>query len=266
MRKFILLLSIISSISISYSQVGGLSASKLGTLCADVVPVQTIEFEPFFEFSSTSNIFDNNGEKKALFSTKDSIQFFSSMGFRFSYGLFKNFEIGVSLPVDVSTISFGAKYKLPFERKFSAGLLAGYNTIIGNSVYQKKKSIYAETPAMIAGIITTYEFSDKFSFDFNAQFHKHIYTIIGGHNYGYSLSSDFGYYIIEDVNFIIGANYSQNKFDDIGNDSYLLTINPGIAIEKAKNFILVLNTPLSLLGKNEYKTSGFGLALTIMLD
>jgi len=29
---------------------------------------------------------------------------------------------------------------------------------------------------------------------------------------------------------------------------------------------LVLNVPIDLLGKNEFKTVGFGLALTIILD
>ena len=35
-----------------YAQVGGLSASKLGTLCTEAVPINTIEFEPFFEYAS----------------------------------------------------------------------------------------------------------------------------------------------------------------------------------------------------------------------
>ena len=51
-----------------------------------------------------------------------------------------------------------------------------------------------------------------------------------------------------------------------GIDPLLSALNPGIAIEKAENFILVVNAPFDVFGKNEYKTFGFGLALTIILD
>ena len=61
-------------------------------------------------------------------------------------------------------------------------------------------------------------------------------------------------------------NYFYKDLDDSNNSSQLFTLNPGIAIEKAENFILVINSPFDLFGKNEYKTVGFGLALTIILD
>ena len=112
----------------------------------------------------------------------------------------------------------------------------------------------------------TYEVSDKFSMDFNAQYQKHVDITAEGHNQGVFISSDFGYYAIEDVNFIMGMQYNFKEYDAYENNSHLFTLNPGIAIEKAENFILVLNVPIDLFGKNEYQTVGFGLALTIILD
>ena len=58
--------------------------------------------------------------------------------------------------------------------------------------------------------------------------------------------------------------YKESNIED--NNAHLFTVNPGIAIEKAENFILVLNAPIDLFGKNEYQSIGFGLALTIILD
>ncbi len=266
MKKIIFSLSLFLIINNIYSQVGGLSASKLGTLCSEAVPAQAIEFEPLFAYASTTKFFDENGDIQNLFATSDSTQFFSASGFRFSYGLFKDFEIGVSLPVDVSMVSFGAKYKLPIGEKLTFGLLAGYNSVVGNTIYVRRSALHESTSSLVGGLIMTYEASDKFSMDFNAQYQKHLHITTEGHDQGLFISSDFGYYAIENVNFIIGMHYNFKKYDTFENNSHLFTINPGIAIEKAKNFILVLNVPIDLLGKNEFKTVGFGLALTIILD
>ncbi len=263
--SFILAILLISTSGI-YAQVGGLSASKLGTLCTDVVPTNTIEFEPFFGYVTSTQFFDQDGSLQDLFLSSDSIQFFSSAGFRFSYGLAENLEVGISMPVDVSTVSFGAKYKLPLEGNLTLGVLAGYNSIVGNDVYVRKNATHESTSSAVGGIIMTYEFSDKFSLDFNAQYQKHINETVDGHNQGIYLGTDIGYYFLENINFIIGTSYSYNEYDISDNNAHLFTLNPGIAIEKAENFILVLNSPVDLFGKNEFQSIGFGLALTIILD
>lgn len=266
MKKITLLLVSLVFATTTMAQVGGLSASKLGTLCTAPVPEGTIEFEPFFSYASSSNFFDNNGDVQPLFSTSDSTMKFSGSGFRFSYGLMKDLEIGVSLPIDVSEVRFGAKYKLPIEGNLTMGLLAGYNTLIGNQIYDRRDAIHEATPAFVGGIIMTYEFTDRLSMDFDAQFQKHTLKTVNGHTHGFYLNSDIGYYLMDRINFIVGLNYNYKVFDASIDNSHLLTLNTGIAIEKAENFILVLNAPFDLLGKNEYQTAGFGLALTIMLD
>lgn len=253
-------------ISTSYAQIGGLSASKLGTLCTSTVPEGTIEFEPFFSFSTATKAFDSNGKVHSLFSTSDSTMKFSASGFRFSYGLIENLEIGVSLPIDISEIRFGAKYKLPFEGKFSLGILAGYNTIFGNQIYNRKNAVHESAPSVFTGLIMTYAFNPKLCLDFDAQYQKHTQKTMNGHNQGIYLNSDIGYYFLENIDFIIGLNFNYQCYDARSNDSYLLTLNTGVAIERAENFILVLNAPFDILGKNEFQTTGFGLALTIMLD
>lgn len=265
--KNLFLLFFVSFLSVSaYSQVAGLSASKLGTLCTAPVPEGTIEFEPFFGYSITSDYFDSNGDLQPLFSTSDSTMKFSGSGFRFSYGLMKNLEIGVSLPIDVSVVSFGAKYKLPLEGNFTMGLLGGYTTLIGNQVYVRRSAIHEMTPSFVGGIIMTYEFNENLSIDFDAQYQKHTLETSDGHTHGFYLNSDIGYYLMDRVNFIVGLNYGYKVFNASIDNSSLLTLNTGIAIEKAKHFILVLNAPFDLFGKNEYQTKGFGLALTIILD
>lgn len=64
----------------------------------------------------------------------------------------------------------------------------------------------------------------------------------------------------------MGLNYNYQAYENSDNNSHLLALNTGLAIERAKHFILVLNAPFDILGKNEYQTRGFGMALTILLD
>jgi hypothetical protein len=264
--KIIITLSLLFVISYTSAQVGGLSASKLGTLTTTTVPAGAIEFEPFFSYALSNNFFDNNTNRQPLFSTSDSTMKFSFFGMRFSYGLMKNLEIGISLPIDVSEINFGAKYKLPLEGKLSLGVLAGYNTIMGNRIYVCRNAVCKVTPAYVGGMIMTYDFSPKLSIDIDAQYHQHKKTTSEGHTHGFNINSDIGYYLMERVNFIVGLNYAYQAYNADIDDSYLITLNTGVAIEKAENFILVLNAPFDLFGKNEYQTTGFGLALTIMFD
>ncbi len=260
---FIVLLMFSSEV---YSQVGGISASKLATPSSGVVPKNMIEFEPSFSFSSAKNSFDLSGKKQALFLTEDSTMLFSSTGVRFTYGIFKNLEVGVSLPTDISTLSFGLKYRLPVEGKLTFAFISGYNTIIGNGIYVKRNAVHESTSTMVAGFVLSYEISEKISCDFNAQFIKHNLTTSEGHNQGAYISSDIGYYLVENVDFIIGLNYNYRDNIISANSFHLLSLNPGIAIEKAKNFILILNAPIDFSGKNDYQSYGFGLALTILLD
>ena len=250
----------------AYSQIGGISASKLATPSSGTVALNSIEFEPSFSFASSKNSFDEAGIKQSLFSSKDSTMLFSSTGLRFTYGLLKNLEIGVSLPTDISIVNFGVKYKLPIEGKLTFAVISGYSTITGNGIYVKRNATHESTSSMAAGIVLSYEFSERFSCDFNTQYFKHRHTTNEGHNQGIYISSDIGYYLIKNVDLIMGLNYYFMDNIISSNRSNLLTLNPGIAIEKAKNFILILNTPIDLSGKNEYSSYGFGLALTVLLD
>ncbi|HAG15408.1 MAG TPA: hypothetical protein DCG69_02645 [Bacteroidales bacterium] len=266
MKKQLLLLFIgVISIPV-FGQIGGLSASKIGAVCTTPVAENKIEFEPFFAYALSNHYFDSNSNRQDLFSTADSTLKFSTSGFRFTYGLFKNFEIGVTLPVDVSEVRFGAKYKLPFEGSLSMGILGGYNTLVGNQVYARRNSAHEMTPSFVGGLIFTYKINEKMCFDFDAQFQKHTEETIAGHTHGVFLDSAIGYYILENVNFLAALSYNYKFYSNPTDDSYLLTLNTGIAIEKAEHFILVINAPFDLLGKNEYQTKGFGLALTILLD
>lgn len=246
------------------SQIGGISASKLATLCAGTVPNKGIEFEPAFGFGYSSRYWDNDGNLQNLSASGDSVFVNSGFGFRFSYGAYENLEIGTAFPADMSGISFGAKYKIPFESKISIAALLGTNIPLGNQFFDTKNRSYDFSTSAVGGIVMTYDFTDNFAIDFDLQYQDFIQKVEGTHNNDMFVNCDIGYYITEGFQVIIGANYQQYNYTDT--EISLLTLNPGVTIERAENFLLVLNFPYDITGKNIEQSAGFGFALTISLN
>jgi hypothetical protein len=69
---------------------------------------------------------------------------------------------------------------------------------------------------------------------------------------------DNGIYI-GDIQYVIGFNY-QSFFQ-----SSNLYLSPGVSIEPADNFLMVISFPFSIYRKNIEKDMNFGFALTISI-
>ena len=249
------------------AQVGGISASKLATLCTETVPYKSIEFEPMFSFSYSNQLWDKDGKLEYAFSSRDSIIVSSEFGFRFSYGVLKNLEIGVAAPAAMSSLSWGAKYRIPLGEKYCCGILAGFNLPLGNGIFSKNSQYSDVTPSIAGGIVTTFNIiEEKLCIDFDVQYQKYVKQVDDKHLGDIFLNSDIGYFITKNIQMVAGINYSETRFEQKMNNSYLLTLNTGLTIECAENFILVLNAPFDLAGKNVYKSKGFGMALTILIN
>lgn len=267
--KFIIfILIIVSSLGIRASaQVGGISASKLATICTETVQYKSIEFEPMFAVSYTNQSWDGEGKLHSLFSSPDSTMVTSEFGFRFSYGAFKNLEIGVAAPADMSGLSLGTKFRLSLGEKYCCALLAGLNLPLGNKVFSKNTHYSDVTPSVAAGLVFSLNLiEEKLCIDFDAQYQKYVKELEDRHLGDIFLNSDIGYFVTENIQLVAGINYSETRFEQSLNNCSLLTLNTGITLECAENFILVLNAPFDLIGKNNYKSKGFGMALTIIIN
>jgi len=108
--------------------------------------------------------------------------------------------------------------------------------------------------------------NEKTSIDFDAQFQKHTQILETWHKNDLFLNSDIGFYANEGFQLVFGANYYTSIYQESSNNVQLLSLNAGITIERAENFIVVLNTPIDVLGKNIEKFIGFGFALTILIE
>lgn len=250
MKKTIYIFFILISFSnFSFSQIGGISASKLMTLCTNPVAPKTIEFEPSFTINSNLKVWDDNHQ---LCNYSGQVTD-NSFGFRFTYGIIDNLETGISIPVDVSSIQWGAKYRLINKNVFSFALISGINMDFQSNSGNTKIGM---------GGVSSFQFSDNFSTDLDIQFMKN-FSNQGLINQIF-IDLDNGLYIGQ-VQYIIGINYIQKQLNTeiISNNLYL---NPGVTIEPANNFLMVLSFPFSVYGKNDIKTIGFSFALTITIN
>lgn len=86
--KKILLINLILLLSIyGFSQIGGISNSKLYSINTDAIKHHTIEFEPTVNHTSSTKYWDSNGDLQNSFSTSDSAIKNTGLSFRFTYGL-----------------------------------------------------------------------------------------------------------------------------------------------------------------------------------
>jgi hypothetical protein len=264
-KYFILLLLLPVLSGKAFSQIGGLSGSKLISYTVDVVDDKKIEFEPAFYHFSSSQYWDADGNLQNLYSTPDSVRNATGMGFRFTYGMFDKLEIGMSFSTDFSMSAFGLRYIVLQKKKSAIALMGGLNLPLGNNTFDKRVRLAENTPATGLGAVASFNFSQNLSLDVNAQYMFFLSNTADNDKGKISLSADAGYYVFDHtLQFVAATGFSSIK-NTTGNHM-VLTFDPGFTVETGKNFIIVMGFPFDVYGKNEAKNRGFTFALTITFD
>ena len=263
--KLILLLLLAVMGNSAFSQIGGLSGSKLISYTVDVVDNKKIEFEPAFYHFTSSKEWDGASRLQNCYSTPDSMAYTTGMGFRFTYGLWNKMEMGLSVSTDLDAASMGVRYVLFQKQKGALAVMGGLNIPLGNAPANRKIHHAGNTPTTGVGIVGTLDFSPRLSLDANAQYMGYLTKVDGQNTSGYYLSTDIGYYFFDHTLQLIGSAGFFNTHDNTGNHQ-VLELDPGFTVETGKNFIIVVGFPFDVYGKNSTKNSGFSFALTITLE
>jgi hypothetical protein len=248
-----------------FSQIGGLSGSKLISYCVDVVDDKKIEFEPVFYHFASSKYWNADGELHDLYSTPDSIRKATGMGFRFTYGMFDKLEVGMAFSTDMEMGAFGIRYIVLQKKKSALALMGGLNLPLGNSTFDKRIRLAENTLSTGLGAVATFDFTQNLSLDVNAQYMFFLSETVDNDKGKLIFSADLGYYVFNHTLQLVGAAGFSSIKNGEGNHS-VLTLNPGFTVETAKNFIIVMGFPFDVYGTNEAKNRGFTFALTITLD
>ena len=261
-----LLFSLLALFSVQlFAQIGGISGSKLRSYCVDVVDHHHIEFEPAFYYGQSRYNWNNDKELQNSFLSPDSVNRYSGVGMRFTYGLFDKLEVGVSIPLDMKTGLFGARYVLMQKKEVGLALMGGINIPMGEGNFNRGVKTEDNTTQIGIGGVFTYQKGEKFSVDANLEFDRFLKEPTSTKTGTIYTSVDAGYYVFNhQLQLISAVGYEHSHLETTLNQSRL-TIYPGATIE-GKNFIIVLTFPFDVYGRNVNKTTGFSLALTLTFE
>lgn len=248
-----------------FAQVGGLSNSKLGSYCAGVIGDKTVEFEPSFYYFESKKNWDDDGNLEDIFGSADSSRHNTGLGFRITYGLWDRLEIGTNISTDLEMSSWGARFLIYSKKKIGVAVIAGANIPFGNKVVSNSVRLADNITSVGGGGVFTAKFSENFSIDASAQYMAFIKTTNDNHHGSFYFNTDIGYYVFKhQLQIIAGLGYQQSNYDQF--TSSVFTINPGVTVETGKNYVIVINAPFDIYGRNAIKNAGILLALTLTFN
>jgi hypothetical protein len=264
LNMFVLLGAIVFT-NLTHAQVGGISASKVGTFCAGTVPGKDLEFEPSYSFAKSTKQWDSDNKLVNKFSTTDSAAIASELAIRCTYGFSDKLEIGISVPSDVSWASIGAKFNIWSRDHSGVSFIAGINLPMGNRVYSDKSYSLNDIGSFAGGIVISHQFSEKVLWDIDIQGQK-LFRSAGVDNHSdLFINTDIGFYPKEHIQLICGMGYYNLFYRDANKNVFMIDIHPGISYETGENFLIVISSLIGLYGKNEHQWYGvnFAFAMTI---
>ncbi|HEY9113697.1 MAG TPA: hypothetical protein VIN10_03300 [Bacteroidales bacterium] len=248
-----------------HGQVFGVSADKLVAINPLSIPTGTVEFEPAFGYLYSSTYFENNGGMQSTSFENDSITNLQCLFFRTTYGFAKNFEAGVLISANLSNFSAGLKYTF-FQAGNTAGaILLGTTFSNESDLVFRNTGFFGKTYSIATGVAFTTLLSEKVEIDYDFQY-QNLLDKSGSQANDYFATADASFKIKEGFRIASGLSYRYNQDKAEKRDAYLLTMNTGLIISPGRTFIIVLNVPYDLMGRNTDKYVGFTMALTIFLD
>ena len=260
-----LVLFLVLLVNTSYSQVSGISASKIGAYCVETVPLKDLEFEPSFNFGRITKIWDSEKKLKTKFSTSDSVETFSGLAFRCTYGLTEKLEIGMSAPADVSGFSIAMK-QISFRNDRSGlAIIAGINLELANGVKDQSEKNPYELGSYVAGFCISHKVSNRFHLDFDIQGQRSVNNVRRYSHSDVFVNSDVGFYIKEHAQLICGLSYMNTFYTNSEINNSLFSIHPGISFETGDNFLIVLSSNFGLYGKNTNQCNSINIAFTMTI-
>jgi hypothetical protein len=264
-KQYIFLFLIFLSLNLS-AQVAGISASKLATYDAVVIPKYTLEVEPSFTYLYSRHWFNVDSHSVPYTLSQDSSLLMKDFFMRFTYGVGKGLEMGAFINGNLGCYSFGAKWRLLQNTKSGLVMLLGTNFSDQSNKVYRNSGFYGKTLSLAGGFAYTRNFNPRLSWDVDIQAQ---HTLLAGATLSnnYFLDTEMGYYVFDHrLQLAGGFSFNYNHHFDDNMTTYRLTLNPGVTIETGKSYILVLYFPVDVIGKSVENAYGFSLAFTLAFE
>ena len=254
---------------------GGISGSKLATPCADTVPKQKMEFEPYFSLSYNQRQFGNQWSASSLGHQHQGLE----GGFRFTLGIIDNLEAGLLLPVvmerqwteesslsarGLGDIPIGLKWKFFANDAWALAWHAGVTTPTGYiEVTDSELPTGNGSTLYESGLVGTFKLARNLSLDTNLQLGfgwpsksagEKTWEVAFDLALGYSLGS---------FQLVVELNQSHSFWQE--HLTSLFSTNVGFTWELNEQVILVTGPRFDFAGKSQPQAIGYNLAFTILL-
>ncbi len=249
------------------AQVWGISGSKIGAYNAGGVPGYALEVEPQVVTGWSDRIWNDMGMKVKRFSVPDSVERFTSLDFRATYGITHGLEAGIFITGNFEFLALGIKKRIYENNGSALSFITGFNYKAGNGIILLTGRGFESHSSLPLGLAATFNVDQKFSVDADLQAEPAIPL---GHDVNktphYYFNMDAGYFPRPAIQLVTGFSFVYGTRDFEGPRGYLLTLNPGMTIEKGENFIIVIAAPIPLAGKTHYCFHSLQLNLTILIE
>lgn len=259
MKKITSIIASIFIIPSLFSQVGGISTSKLNTNAPETIGKNALEVEADFTFIGGNKQFDNHRSVETLPENFNDAE----LGVRMAYGISDKTDVGAYLDEELTILNLSGRYHFLDHEKFNVGTIAGFNVPLREAF--KAHSLHDEdnTTAYVIGLTSSYYFSDCLSIDSDFQIQNYFKHLDNHHKEDIFINTDVGFQASEKWLIMTGVNYVFSHYTESIDNSENLTINPGVAFFPSNTiFNCTINFPFSVYGKNSEKQNGVQFAWT----
>ena len=254
-----IIVAVFSSTNV-FSQVGGLSNTKVVLPATATVEAGDFEFEPSFNVFWSNKEWDQEGKTLEF----DNTTRVSGLAYRFTAGFNHNIEAGLVVPEDVSSLSFGFKWLFWNNNGKSIALQSGAD-------FESETKIISETEKSMRvitnGIIFTYEPYAKLSIDSDVTFSLYS-TEIDDQPVNYSGTFDIGvgYFLTNRFQTIVELNSGRISFENSNFNSSKTNGTLGIKYTPNDSVAIIFGLKQGLFGSNNAKGVSFVGAFTFLME
>ncbi len=241
----------------TYSQINGLSASKIFVYDAAHIQPGSFEVELCTKIFTAKQMIDTEGKTIPL----NGRLFKSELDFRFTFGVLNYLEIGVQIPSEMDKFFIGTKFHFYKNSFIHIAGIAGTGYGIKSRFINEGQVDSDKYENLSAGAVSTLRISNETTIDFHV-----IYSVIDK-NQSYQelhLAAGYGYFLSEVLQLAIEMQVEKQLTGFNKADKILLT--PGITFDPAENFSVVAAFPLDIAGRNTEKGIAFFTGFTLWFD
>lgn len=242
-----------------FSQVSGISNSKVVLPATGTVAAGDFEFGPSFDVFWSNQQWNQNGKTVDLNNTNRE----SGLAYRFTSGFKHNIEAGLIVTEDVSSLSFGLKWLFWKNDDKSFAFQSGVNFESGNRVINETEE---SLKILTNGIIFTFEPSEKLSIDTDATFSFYSTEIdLQSVNYSGTFDIGAGYLLTSQFQAIVELNSTWLSFENSFYNSSKTNGTLGFTFYPNDGVVVIFGVKQDLFGSNNAKGISFIGAFTFLM-